>query len=53
MVKVNPLVYLDEMGGMTIKIPKIFMTFSILSMASLALPGMSSFVAQLTATEQT
>ncbi|KAF4396240.1 hypothetical protein F8388_019786 [Cannabis sativa] len=35
------LVYLDEMGGMAITIPKIFTTFSILSMASLALPGMS------------
>nr|YP_010330726.1 NADH-plastoquinone oxidoreductase subunit 4 [Pilea dolichocarpa]UNY33865.1 NADH-plastoquinone oxidoreductase subunit 4 [Pilea dolichocarpa] len=41
------LVYLDEMGGVAIKIPKIFTTFSILSMASLALPGMSGFVAEL------
>nr|QST15826.1 NADH-plastoquinone oxidoreductase subunit 4 [Elatostema qinzhouense] len=41
------LVYLDEMGGMAITIPKIFTTFSVLSMASLALPGMSSFVAEL------
>ena len=41
------LVYLDEMGGMAISIPKIFTTFSILSMASLALPGMSGFVAEL------
>uniref|UniRef100_A0AAU6N9S6 NAD(P)H-quinone oxidoreductase chain 4, chloroplastic n=1 Tax=Alchemilla guatemalensis TaxID=3121464 RepID=A0AAU6N9S6_9ROSA len=41
------LVYLDEMGGMGISIPKIFTTFSILSMASLALPGMSGFVAEL------
>ncbi|KAL0532653.1 hypothetical protein IC582_030671 [Cucumis melo] len=41
------LVYLDEMGGLAIPIPKIFMTFSILSMASLALPGMSGFVAEL------
>ncbi|RXI09986.1 hypothetical protein DVH24_037507 [Malus domestica] len=41
------LVYLDEMGGMAIAIPKIFTTFSILSMASLALPGMSGFVAEL------
>nr|QNS23267.1 NADH dehydrogenase subunit 4 [Broussonetia papyrifera]QNS23354.1 NADH dehydrogenase subunit 4 [Broussonetia papyrifera]QNS23528.1 NADH dehydrogenase subunit 4 [Broussonetia papyrifera]QNS23615.1 NADH dehydrogenase subunit 4 [Broussonetia papyrifera]QNS23702.1 NADH dehydrogenase subunit 4 [Broussonetia papyrifera] len=41
------LVYLDEMGGMAITIPKIFTTFSILSMASLALPGMSGFVAEL------
>nr|YP_009577673.1 NADH-plastoquinone oxidoreducta sesubunit 4 [Vatica mangachapoi]YP_009947021.1 NADH-plastoquinone oxidoreducta sesubunit 4 [Vatica guangxiensis]YP_010039686.1 NADH-plastoquinone oxidoreducta sesubunit 4 [Vatica odorata]YP_010207228.1 NADH-plastoquinone oxidoreductase subunit 4 [Vatica xishuangbannaensis]ARO74619.1 NADH dehydrogenase subunit 4 [Vatica odorata]QBG64576.1 NADH-plastoquinone oxidoreducta sesubunit 4 [Vatica mangachapoi]QOH91339.1 NADH-plastoquinone oxidoreducta sesubunit 4 [Va len=42
------LVYLDEMGGMAIPIPKIFTMFSILSMASLALPGMSGFVAELT-----
>nr|UJT97573.1 NADH-plastoquinone oxidoreductase subunit 4 [Fagus longipetiolata] len=41
------LVYLDEMGGLAIPVPKIFMTFSILSMASLALPGMSGFVAEL------
>nr|WDE75362.1 NADH-plastoquinone oxidoreductase subunit 4 [Juglans microcarpa] len=41
------LVYLDEMGGMAIPVPKIFTTFSILSMASLALPGMSGFVAEL------
>ncbi len=32
---------------MAITIPKIFATFSILSMASLALPGMSGFVAEL------
>ncbi|TYJ49772.1 hypothetical protein E1A91_A01G158600v1 [Gossypium mustelinum] len=36
------LVYLDEMGGMAVLIPKIFTMFSILSMASLALPGMSA-----------
>nr|QWX20295.1 NADH-plastoquinone oxidoreductase subunit 4 [Hippophae neurocarpa] len=41
------LVYLDEMGGMAIGIPRIFTTFSIFSMASLALPGMSGFVAEL------
>ncbi|KAK9982809.1 hypothetical protein SO802_035247 [Lithocarpus litseifolius] len=41
------LVYLDEMGGMAVPVPKIFTTFSILSMASLALPGMSGFVAEL------
>nr|YP_009942401.1 NADH-plastoquinone oxidoreductase subunit 4 [Tropaeolum pentaphyllum]QOC71570.1 NADH-plastoquinone oxidoreductase subunit 4 [Tropaeolum pentaphyllum] len=41
------LVYLDEMGGMAILIPKIFTMFSIFSMASLALPGMSGFVAEL------
>jgi len=39
--------YLDEMGGLAIPIPKIFTLFSILSMASLALPGMSGFVAEL------
>ncbi|TYI43484.1 hypothetical protein ES332_A01G173700v1 [Gossypium tomentosum] len=36
------LVYLNEMGGMAVSIPKIFTMFSILSMASLALPGMSA-----------
>nr|XP_048322425.1 NAD(P)H-quinone oxidoreductase chain 4, chloroplastic [Ziziphus jujuba var. spinosa] len=41
------LVYLEEMGGMAIPIPKIFMTFSILLMASLVLSGMSGFVAEL------
>lgn len=41
------LVYLDKIGGMAILIPKIFTIFSILSMASLALPGMSGFVAEL------
>ncbi|TYH31342.1 hypothetical protein ES288_A01G166200v1 [Gossypium darwinii] len=41
------LVYLDEMGRMAVSIPKIFTMFSILSMASLALPGMSGFVAEL------
>ncbi|RYR67214.1 hypothetical protein Ahy_A03g013515 [Arachis hypogaea] len=35
------LLYLDQMGGMAIPMPKIFTVFSILSMASLALPGMS------------
>nr|YP_009319525.1 NADH dehydrogenase subunit 4 [Pterogastra divaricata]APA18582.1 NADH dehydrogenase subunit 4 [Pterogastra divaricata] len=41
------LVYLDNMGGMAIFLPKIFTLFSILSMASLAVPGMSGFVAEL------
>lgn len=41
------LLYLDEMGGMAIPMPKIFTIFTILSMASLALPGMSGFVAEL------
>nr|UWT52204.1 NADH dehydrogenase subunit D [Cryptocoryne striolata] len=40
------LVYLDEMGGISIPMPKIFTMFSSLSMASLALPGMSGFVAE-------
>ncbi|KAL3648520.1 hypothetical protein CASFOL_007944 [Castilleja foliolosa] len=38
------LVYLDEMGGIAIPMPKIFTMFSSFSMASLALPGMSGFV---------
>nr|YP_010484665.1 NADH dehydrogenase subunit D [Anemone nemorosa]QPD79338.1 NADH dehydrogenase subunit 4 [Anemone nemorosa]UVW80189.1 NADH dehydrogenase subunit D [Anemone nemorosa] len=41
------LVYLDEMGGITIPMPKIFTMFSSFSLASLALPGMSGFVAEL------
>nr|YP_010608415.1 NADH dehydrogenase subunit 4 [Sabia japonica]WAN89155.1 NADH dehydrogenase subunit 4 [Sabia japonica] len=41
------LVYLDEMGGISIPMPKIFIMFSSFSMASLALPGMSGFVAEL------
>nr|YP_009093849.1 NADH dehydrogenase subunit 4 [Luzuriaga radicans]AIT16037.1 NADH dehydrogenase subunit 4 [Luzuriaga radicans] len=41
------LVYLDEMGGVSITMPKIFTMFSSFSMASLALPGMSGFVAEL------
>nr|YP_010488455.1 NADH-plastoquinone oxidoreductase subunit 4 [Anaxagorea javanica]YP_010488460.1 NADH-plastoquinone oxidoreductase subunit 4 [Anaxagorea javanica]QNS22723.1 NADH-plastoquinone oxidoreductase subunit 4 [Anaxagorea javanica]QNS22728.1 NADH-plastoquinone oxidoreductase subunit 4 [Anaxagorea javanica] len=40
------LVYLDEMGGIAISMPKIFTLFSSFSMASLALPGMSGFVAE-------
>nr|AKR81009.1 NADH-plastoquinone oxidoreductase subunit 4 [Stichoneuron caudatum] len=40
------LVYLDEMGGISISMPKIFTMFSSFSMASLALPGMSGFVAE-------
>lgn len=41
------LVYLEELGGISILIPKIFTMFSSFSMASLALPGMSGFVAEL------
>nr|QXJ79888.1 NADH dehydrogenase subunit D [Gymnadenia crassinervis] len=40
-------VYLEEMGGISIPMPKIFTMFSSFSMASLALPGMSGFVAEL------
>ncbi|XP_052623806.1 NAD(P)H-quinone oxidoreductase chain 4, chloroplastic-like [Lactuca sativa] len=41
------LVYLDQMGGVAIPMPKIFTMFSSFSMASLALPGMSGFVAEV------
>ena len=37
------------MGGMAVLVPKIFMTFSILSLVSLALLGISGFVAKLIA----
>nr|YP_010567983.1 NADH-plastoquinone oxidoreductase subunit 4 [Dracocephalum rupestre]UZC55703.1 NADH-plastoquinone oxidoreductase subunit 4 [Dracocephalum rupestre] len=40
------LLYLDEMGGIAIPMPKMFTMFSSFSMASLALPGMSGFVAE-------
>nr|QGQ56201.1 NADH-plastoquinone oxidoreductase subunit 4 [Monimopetalum chinense] len=40
------LLYLDTMGGMAISVPKIFTMFSVSSMASLALPGMSGFFAE-------
>jgi len=38
---------LDEMGGVGKKMPRIFAMFTACSMASLALPGMSGFVAEL------
>lgn len=38
---------LDEMGGVGQKMRKIFAMFTACSMASLALPGMSGFVAEL------
>nr|QHE50024.1 NADH-plastoquinone oxidoreductase subunit 4 [Actinidia cylindrica] len=41
------LAYLDEVGGIAILMPKIFTMFSSFSMASLALPGLSGFVAEL------
>ncbi|ACB52870.1 NADH dehydrogenase subunit 4 [Crocosphaera subtropica ATCC 51142] len=39
---------MDEMGGLAKKMPKTFALFTAASMASLALPGMSGFVAELT-----
>uniref|UniRef100_A0AAU6SID5 NAD(P)H-quinone oxidoreductase chain 4, chloroplastic n=2 Tax=Lasianthus TaxID=58410 RepID=A0AAU6SID5_9GENT len=41
------LIYLDQMGGLAIRLPKMFLMFSSFAMASLALPGMSGFVAEL------
>ena len=38
---------LDEMGGVGQRMPKIFAMFTACSLASLALPGMSGFVAEL------
>jgi NAD(P)H-quinone oxidoreductase subunit 4 len=38
---------LDEMGGIGQKMPKIFAMFTTCSLASLALPGMSGFVAEV------
>ncbi|NEO30485.1 MAG: NAD(P)H-quinone oxidoreductase subunit 4 [Symploca sp. SIO3C6] len=38
---------LDEMGGVGQKMPKIFAMWTTCSMASLALPGMSGFVAEV------
>jgi NAD(P)H-quinone oxidoreductase subunit 4 len=38
---------LDEMGGVGQKMPRIFSMFTVCSLASLALPGMSGFVAEL------
>ncbi|MEM7594215.1 MAG: NAD(P)H-quinone oxidoreductase subunit 4 [Cyanobacteria bacterium P01_A01_bin.83] len=39
---------MDEMGGMAAKMPKTFALFTTGAMASLALPGMSGFVGELT-----
>nr|WP_228035094.1 photosynthetic/respiratory NAD(P)H-quinone oxidoreductase subunit D1 [Oculatella sp. LEGE 06141] len=38
---------LEEMGGVGRKMPKIFAMFTTCSLASLALPGMSGFVAEI------
>nr|QNH93650.1 NADH-plastoquinone oxidoreductase subunit 4 [Christensenia aesculifolia] len=39
--------FLDQLGGIAISMPKLFTMFSIFSLASLALPGMSGFLAEL------
>ena len=39
---------MDKMGGLALKMPKTFALFTTSAMASLALPGMSGFVAELT-----
>ncbi len=39
---------MDEMGGLAKQMPTIFALFTAVSMASLALPGMSGFVSELT-----
>nr|YP_009548721.1 NADH-plastoquinone oxidoreductase subunit 4 [Gastoniella chaerophylla]AYW15696.1 NADH-plastoquinone oxidoreductase subunit 4 [Gastoniella chaerophylla] len=38
---------LDQLGGIAISMPKLFVMFSTFSMASLALPGMSGFISEL------
>nr|AHZ58025.1 NADH dehydrogenase subunit 4 [Tmesipteris elongata] len=37
---------LDQLGGIAVPMPKLFTMFSVFSLASLALPGMSGFVAE-------
>nr|YP_009547607.1 NADH-plastoquinone oxidoreductase subunit 4 [Vaginularia trichoidea]AYW16124.1 NADH-plastoquinone oxidoreductase subunit 4 [Vaginularia trichoidea] len=39
--------FLDQLGGIAIPMPKLFLMFNIFSLASLALPGMSGFVSEL------
>lgn len=39
--------FLDELGGIATRLPKLFTMFSTFSLASLALPGMSGFVSEL------
>lgn len=39
--------FLDQMGGISTTMPKIFAMFTTCALASLALPGMSGFVAEL------
>lgn len=40
-------IILDQMGGWAVTMPKMFAMFTACSMASLALPGMSGFVAEI------
>jgi NAD(P)H-quinone oxidoreductase subunit 4 len=40
-------VYLNQMGGIALKMPKMFSMFTSFSLASLALPTMSGFVAEI------
>nr|YP_009667944.1 NADH-plastoquinone oxidoreductase subunit 4 [Radula japonica]QCW58719.1 NADH-plastoquinone oxidoreductase subunit 4 [Radula japonica] len=39
--------FLDNMGGIAFLMPKVFVLFTVFSLASLALPGTSGFVAEL------
>jgi len=41
------ILLLNQMGGWANKMPKIFAMFTVCAMASLALPGMSGFVAEI------
>jgi NAD(P)H-quinone oxidoreductase subunit 4 len=38
---------LEDLGGIAVQMPKIFAMFSAISLASLALPGMSGFISEL------
>nr|ATL58431.1 NADH-plastoquinone oxidoreductase subunit D [Azolla rubra] len=38
--------FLDQLGGMAIQMPRLFLMFTIFSFASLALPGMSGFASE-------
>jgi NAD(P)H-quinone oxidoreductase subunit 4 len=40
--------FMDEMGGIAKAMPKVFALFTASAMASLAMPGMSGFVSELT-----
>jgi NAD(P)H-quinone oxidoreductase subunit 4 len=38
---------LEDLGGLAVQMPKVFAMFSAVSLASLALPGMSGFISEL------